>query len=552
MNDRDLLRVVRAAFGELSLPMHERRAQELAQDALSLRERIARVSGRLGFDDLPGDFQRELRAGPLAPSAAFAGPEAAAAAPPATGDVALLDLVGAAEAVRSGAVSSRELVCACLARIERLQPRLNCFIEIHAEAALAAADRADAERARGGATGRLHGVPLAHKDMFYREGARSTCGSRIRDDFRADTTATVLSRLDAQGAITLGTLNMVQFAAGGTGHNSAFGDCRNPWNSEYSPGGSSSGSGSAVAARLVYGALGSDTGGSVRLPAALCGVVGLKPTRGRVSCHAIMPRSWTADVVGPLARTARDCARLLGVLAGPDPMDPDCADVPVADYEALLALRVKGLTLGFPRGARLAGVAPEIMAAIDAARLALQRLGARVIEVDLPDIEALFALAELMLKTEAASLHERWMRERPQDYDLNVRAHAETGLFVPAVRYIEAERLRGPLLREFLASTLKEADLLMVPVLGQPVPTLAACNPSTTDRSAAGMATLPYWTRWVNYLGVPAIAVPCGIDGAGLPMSFQLVGRPFREDLLLRAAHAYQEATDWHLRVPGG
>lgn len=555
MNDRDLLLVARTLFGKLSLPMEEGRAQELSRDVSTLCQRISAVTARLEFDDLPGEFRRLLQSETAPPqSSSTAEAHAEAAAPPLPGDddPAQLDLVAAVEATRTGLISSRELVSACLARISRLQAKLNCFIEIDSDAALAAADCADAERARGNATGRLHGVPLAHKDMFYRQGTGCSCGSRIRQAFRADTTATVLSRLDAQGAVTIGALNMVQFAAGATGHNRAFGDCRNPWNTDYSPGGSSSGSGSAVAARLVYGALGSDTGGSVRLPAAMCGVVGLKPTRGRISCHGAMPRSWTTDVVGTLTRTARDCARLLTVLAGPDPMDPDCANVPVADYEALLAPRVKGVTLGFPRGEKLACVSAEIMASIEAVRATLQRLGANVVEVDLPDIDALFALAELMLKTEAASLHERWMRERPHDYDLNVRAHAETGLFVPAVRYMEADRLRGRMLREFLTSTLREADMLLAPVLAQPVPLLAACNPSTTNRSAAGMATLPYWTRWVSYLGVPAIAVPCGIDSAGLPMSFQLVGRPFREDLLLRAAHAYQEATEWHKRMPSG
>jgi aspartyl-tRNA(Asn)/glutamyl-tRNA(Gln) amidotransferase subunit A len=337
MNDRDLLLMARTLFGELSLSMDEGRAQDLSRDASSLRQRISSVSARLAFDHLPGDFRLVLQSERFPPpSPPTAGEYAEAAALPKDGDVTQLDLVGAAEAVRRGDVSSRELVSACVARIERLQPRLNCFIEVEAEAALAAADRADAERVRGGAKGRLHGVPLAHKDMFYRSGVRCTCGSTIRKNFRADTTATVLSRLDAEGAITLGALNMVQFAAGGTGHNGTFGDCRNPWNTDYSPGGSSSGSGTAVAARLVYGSLGSDTGGSVRLPAAMCGVVGLKPTRGRISCHGIMPRSWTTDVVGPLTRTARDCARLLTVLAGPDPMDPDCADIPTADYEAPL------------------------------------------------------------------------------------------------------------------------------------------------------------------------------------------------------------------------
>ncbi len=259
-----------------------------------------------------------------------------------------LSLTDVAEAIRTKQVSAVEVTAACLRRIERLQPKLNCFISIEAEAALKAAAVADADLARGVLRGSLHGVPLAHKDMFYRAGQVSTCGSKINRDFVPDHTATVLSRLEAAGAIYLGGLNMAEFALGPTGHNEHWGHCRNPWNPDYITGGSSSGSGSAVAARLTYGALGSDTGGSVRMPAGVCGVVGLKPTWGRVSRYGVMPLSFSLDTVGPLARTVQDCACLTRIIAGSDPMDSTSSTALVPDYEATLSEGMKGIKIGVP------------------------------------------------------------------------------------------------------------------------------------------------------------------------------------------------------------
>ena len=259
-------------------------------------------------------------------------------------ELAELTLVDAAEGLRRRTFSSLELTDACLARIERAQPRLNCFISIDPERAREQARRADAAHGDG----LLAGVPLAHKDMFYRRGRISTCGSKIRRDVTADVTATVLERLDGAGALEIGTLNMSEFAAGATGHNVHFDDCENPWKAGYAPGGSSSGAGAAVAGRLVFAALGSDTGGSVRLPAYFCGVAGMRPTYGRVSRFGAMPRSWSADAVGPLARTVRDVARLLRVIAGADVNDPTSEQVAVPDYETTIENSIQGLRIGRP------------------------------------------------------------------------------------------------------------------------------------------------------------------------------------------------------------
>ncbi len=288
-------------------------------------------------------------------------------------------LTDTADAIRDKRVSSRELVEACLARIDRLQPTLNCFISLDAERALAGADAADAAVARGDATGPLHGVPLAHKDMYYRKGIVCTCGSKIRREFVPDRTATVLERLTAAGALNLGGLNMAEFAVGPTGHNVHWGDCHNPWNPAHITGGSSSGSGSAVAGRLVFGALGSDTGGSVRLPSTMCGLVGIEPTQTRVSRYGIMGLSFSLDNVGPLTRTARDCARVLGVIAGHDPKDPTSSAMPVPDYEAELDGGISGLRVGVPGNYYYDGADDEVRALMKASLEQLEELGARVV-----------------------------------------------------------------------------------------------------------------------------------------------------------------------------
>ena len=366
----------------------------------------------------------------------------------------------------------------------------------------------------------------------------------------ADVTATALERLDAAGAIEVGTLNMAEFAAGGTGHNEHFGECRNPWNVDHATGGSSTGSGAAVAARLVLGSLGSDTGGSVRIPAGLCGIVGIKPTDGRVSRYGVMPRSWSTDTLGPMAKTARDVARMMSAVAGYDPRDPQASREPVPDYESGLENSVKGLRMGIATNFYNEDVDDDVAAAMAQAREVFQGLGAELVEVAVPDPGLAMRLGQLILAAEAAALHEKWLAERPDDYQIAIRSPMEPGLFIPATRYIEALRLRGPFLSEFIEQVFGRVDLLHVPTAPMPAPTLADCDPASTEGATRTMALFPKFTRPTSYLGLPAVSVPCGFAGNGLPIGFQLVGRPFAEALLLNAAHLYQRETAWHEQVP--
>ena len=364
-----------------------------------------------------------------------------------SGDIHLMSLVELAEAIAARRLSAVEAVGAALARAERLQPVLNCFISLQAEAALEGAAAADAALARGEAPGPLHGVPLAHKDMFYRTGHVTTCGSRIRRDFVPDHDSTALARLHRAGAIYLGGLNMAEFATGPTGHNEHWGDCRNPWNRAHISGGSSSGSGAAVAGRVVFGALGSDTGGSVRLPSACNGVVGLKPTNGLISRHGIMPLSHTLDTVGPLTRTVRDAARLTSAIAGHDPQDPTTSRRPVPDYEAALAGGAAGLTIGVPTGYFCDTASAEVRTLMERSLDVFRTAGARVVEVPVPDIERINNLSNVVFSSEAAAIHEPWIANRPEDYQVQVRSRYEPGLHVPAVKYIQALAARAGLLR---------------------------------------------------------------------------------------------------------
>jgi aspartyl-tRNA(Asn)/glutamyl-tRNA(Gln) amidotransferase subunit A len=393
---------------------------------------------------------------------------------------------------------------------------------------------------------------MAHKDLYYRKGELSTAGSALRRSWRAPFTATVLERLDAAGAVELGFLNMAEFAAGPTGHNVHFGHCRNPWDGTRVTGGSSSGSGAAVAARMVFGALGSDTGGSIRLPAAACGVVGMKATYGRVSRHGAAARSWTLDHVGPLTRTVRDNARLLAAIAGPDVSDSTTIDTPVPDYEAMLEGGVAGLRIGLALPEAQVAIDGEIGTAIEEAADTLDRLGATVSTVQLPDFGALYRSAEVIVKSEAAAMHRPWLEKQPHDYANQVRTRMEAGFFIPATQYIDALRLRAHFVREFLDTTMQHVDAILLPAIPFPVPTIE----ETDTETSGGPATLSMvgrftgLTRPFNTLGLPALSVPCGFDRKGLPIGLQLVGRPFDEGLLYRIGHAYQQATDFHRKVP--
>ena len=468
-------------------------------------------------------------------------------------DLALEDLTAIADAIAEGRITSVEATEACLARIETWQPRTNAFLRVYREKALAQAKAMDAELAAGRSRGPLHGVPMAHKDMYYRKGEVSTGGSAIRRDWTAPVTATVLGKLDAAGVVELGFLNMAEFAAGPTGHNVHHGHCRNPWDQTRVTGGSSSGSGASVAARMVYGALGSDTGGSIRLPAAACGVVGMKATYGRVSRAGAVARSWSLDHVGPLTRTVRDNARMLGVIAGHDPDDSTTSEKPVPDYEALLDGGVAGLRIGLalPREG-LAPLDAKIGAAIQAAADALGRLGAKVSTVTLPDFTALYRAAEVMVKCEAAAMHRPWMEKTPELYANQVRTRMEAGFFIPATQYIDALRLRAHFVKEFLSTAMEDVDAVLLPAIPFPLPTIEETDTETKGGPAvlkmvAGFTGL---TRPFNTLGIPALSVPCGFDVNGAPIGMQLVGRPFDEAMLYRIGHAYQGATDFHTRVP--
>jgi aspartyl-tRNA(Asn)/glutamyl-tRNA(Gln) amidotransferase subunit A len=470
-------------------------------------------------------------------------------------DPATLTLREAAAAIAQGRLRAEALLEACLDRIARAQPKLNCFIRVTAEVARRKARSADASIKAGAALGPLHGVPLAHKDMFYRAGEVCSCGSKIRADFLPDHTATVLERLEAAGGIDLGRLNMAEFAMGPTGHNDHFGRCRNPWNPDYITGGSSSGSGAAVAAGLVFGALGSDTGGSVRLPAAACGVVGIKPTLGRVSRYGTMPLSHSLDCVGVLARNIGDCARLLTMIAGADDRDGMSSRHPAPDYERGLEDAAKpgalaGVTIGVPDQHYYDGIDHEVAELLAASRAVLEARGAKFVDVPVGDHGAINDLSNALLWPEAAALHLAWLRDRPQDYSAQTRARLLVGLGVPAPLYVEAARARARLLDELLRETFATCDVLHVPVLKRPVPTASETDVGGSAAMAEVLGQIVANTRPLNYLGLPALSVPIGFTRNGLPQGMQLIARPFREHLLFRIGAGYEAGSGRHAEWP--
>jgi len=451
-------------------------------------------------------------------------------------DLAALSCVQLAAAIRERRTSSVAAMEAVLERARAVQPRLNCFLRIDAEAALAAAHLADRKLGRGHVRGPLHGVPMAHKDMYYRRGVVSTCGSKILRDTPATATAKVLEHLDAAGAIQFGVLNMAEFAMGPTGHNWHYGHCRNPWDPERITGGSSSGSGAAVAARAAFAALGSDTGGSVRLPAAFCGISGVRPTHGRVSVENILPLCPSLDTVGPLTRTLEDAAVILGVIA------PGLA----FDLEKPVA----GLRIGRPRQLFYVGCDAEIAQAMEASLEVFRRLGASVVDVDLPDFSALSAAGAVLHAAEANPFHDEWFRTRPQDYSPQVRERLERGRPTLALDYVKALRARGPAIAAFCDAVFSKADLVHGPVVSFATPTIAETDLATGEAAAQMLGRFVRLTRPISYLGLPVACANAGFTRAGMPIGMQLIAPPLDEATALRAGHAFQRATEWHLRAP--
>ncbi|MGY3448524.1 amidase [Bradyrhizobium sp. USDA 4353] len=462
---------------------------------------------------------------------------------------ALMTLTEVAKAIAEKKLSSVEVTRSVLHRIAQWQPKLNAFMAIESEPALKAAAEADAVLAKDGPKGPLHGVPLAHKDMYYEAGHVSTCGSLIRRDFVATTTSTALQRLKDAGSIRLGTLQMAEFAYGPTGHNAHYGAVHNPWKLGYVTGGSSSGSGSAVGARLTFAALGSDTGGSIRMPANFCGVTGLKVTWGRVSRAGAMPLSQSLDTMGPLAQTAADCALLLSLMAGPDPEDPTASHAPVQDYVAATQASIKGLKIGVPKAFYVDDLDPEVARCLDAAIAVLKTEGADVVQVELPDQRQLTAACQLVLAVEAAAFHKRWMIERPQDYGPQVLMRLQNALAVSGVAYLEALRWRGAALAAHVAAT-SAVDAIIAPVSPLVTPSIADSDVGGAPGAEAVIQRITRFTRPVNYLGLPSLAIPTGFTATGLPVGMQLIGRSFDEATILTIGAAFQRATDFHARVP--
>ncbi|MFO1400830.1 MAG: amidase [Steroidobacteraceae bacterium] len=467
---------------------------------------------------------------------------AAAATPP--DELARLGLAEVGALLRRKSVSPVELTRACLERIERLNPRVNAFITVTAGQALQQARVAEAEIQRGQWRGALHGVPLALKDLIDTAGIRTTAASAVFEDRVPAEDAEVVRRLEAAGAVLLGKLNLHEFAYGGTSVPSHFGPVHNPWNLERIAGGSSGGSGAAVAARLCYGALGTDTAASVRHPAAYCGVVGLKPTYGRVSTRGVIPLSWSLDHVGPLARSAGDAALLLEAIAGHDPGEPTSVDRPPESYSKSLEVRAGSLRLGNVRRPYFEGIDPDIAAAVGAAIDALARLGAHVRDVDLPYNNVLLTIAS----AEAWAFHRPYFTRTPERYQPMTRARLEQAATISAADYIEARREMDRL-RAGADGAFADVDLLITPTTAiAPI----AISEGTRDPPLPADGTPIEFrnTHMFDVLGLPAISVPCGFTRDGLPIGLQIAGPRFAEARVLALAHAYQQITDWHARVP--
>lgn len=459
-------------------------------------------------------------------------------------------LTEAAMQMRDG-VQAQALTGACLAQVSDPKIEFNGFVRTYEDKSMAVAAELDRKKAAGQECGPLHGIPLAHKDMFFQAGELSECGSRILTGYRPDHTATVLQRLADAGAVNIGALHMAEFAMSPTGFNAHLGHGRNPWSPAHVTGGSSSGSGVAVASRLVFGALGSDTGGSVRIPAAACGVTGLKPTQYAISTYGVMPLAPSLDCVGVLAQTARDCARLLTVVSGPDTRDPRCLATRSRDFEATLDLPVSFPEVvavpDFPSDVPLT---EEVRALVERAASALSSAGVVLRRVPIPDLAESGALASLVLGVEAASVHAKWLAERADDYGHQVRRRLQRGLLYPGTRYMDALRLRAEYQARFLAAHLRDAGALLLPVLPCAVPTIEETTVGSEAEIEKRFGSFSYWTRGINYLGLPALALPAGFTENGLPNGIQLIGKPFGEGALLRLGEIYQRQTDWHLRRP--
>jgi aspartyl-tRNA(Asn)/glutamyl-tRNA(Gln) amidotransferase subunit A len=452
-------------------------------------------------------------------------------------ELCYLTMREASHLLQNRKVSPVELTRAFLNRIEQLDATLQSYITVLSERAISEARHAEAEMLRGEYRGPLHGIPIALKDLYDTQGIRTTASSRVMANRVPTEDATATARLAAAGSILLGKLAMHEFALGGPDPTCGFPLARNPWNLDHIPGGSSSGSGTAVAAGLCMGSLGSCTGGSIRGPASYCSIVGLKATYGRVSRYGVVPLSWTLDHCGPMTWTVEDTAIMLQAIAGYDPKDPTSSRAPVPDYTTSLIEDVKGMTIGVPRHFFFAddpNISRETLAVVETALKTLQELGARVVEVKVPSLRYAGASQPVIMLSEAFAYHARKLRSKPEEFGDMVRARFRMGTLFTSGEYVQAQRVRNVIKREF-ADVLQQVDLIASPTMSNPAPEFKNVDVMTTAR-------VPSFTGPYNLTGMPAISVPCGFTPTGLPVGLQLAGKPFDEPTVLRAAYTFQQA----------
>lgn len=463
--------------------------------------------------------------------------------------------------------SSVEITTAALDSAEAIQS-LNCFTEITREKALSDAERAD-DLIRQGKTAALLGIPVGIKDVIATKGVRTTAGSKILENFVPPYDATVVRKLKASGAISIGKLNMDEFAMGSSNENSAFGPVKNPWNTACVPGGSSGGSAAAVAAGVCRATLGTDTGGSIRQPAAFCGIVGIKPTYGRVSRFGVVAYASSLDQVGPFGRTVEDCAAVLGVLSGKDPNDATSADKAVPKWSSELGSPINGLRVGIPKEYFVSGLHPEVKAALDSAKETLGSLGATFTEVSLPHTEAAVAVYYILAPAEASSnlarydgiryghrakdakdLESVYSRSRSEGFGREVQRRIMVGTYVLSAGYfdafyVKAQKVRALITQDFVKAFDAHCDIILAPTTPTPPFALGAKVSDPVEMYLNDIFTIP-----VNLAGLPGMSLPCGFSKDGLPIGMQLIGKAWDESTIFKVAHAYQSATSWHTRKP--
>ncbi len=464
-------------------------------------------------------------------------------------DLKTLTLASAARMIRAGDLSPVELTRAVLDRTESLNDRMAIYITVTADHATAQAEAAERALGDGRNLGPLHGVPISLKDLIDTKGIRTTAGSRVFADRIPGEDATVTKRLNDAGAVLIGKTNLHELAFGVTSVNPHYGAVRNPWDPDRISGGSSGGSATSVALSTALGSLGSDTGGSIRIPAGLCGTVGLKPTYGRVSGTGVVPLSWSLDHVGPMTRTVEDAAIMLEVIAGHDPRDPSSRKVSVPAYSRKLEGGVRGLRLGLPRAAFYNRLDPEIDQAVQEAIKHLEQIGASVVEVDIPSADLQRPIFTNIASPESFSYYQKYLESSPELYGQDIRARIEAGRLLLSVDYVRAQRARS-ILKSELQAAFEVADLLITPTLPISAPLIDQAVVEWDGETEPVLGALTRNTRLFNITGLPAITVPCGFTSNDLPIGLQITGKAFDETTVLRAAYTYEQDAVWSVRRP--